>query len=268
MSDAERAMIANAIWLCRDCHGLIDRDAARYPAELLLSWKSHQEEAVLRELGKPGELLRFQLARRETDQLGDIPLFIKQIIEDKADFWEYAATAELLDFYLKEPIRRANQLKKGLYTRPKKSLDIDDFTAWLQTKMAELTDEANCLKQLLSEIMATWGKPGERGNPLDMVHACRLYGQCAQRFVDIAEEAMFVKPPEEFELIGRHFAKGALYPTERLPEISSFMRSIVAQPSPKGVFKFDLVIELPEGWTDEFDRLLKSGMGQYAKNNG
>jgi hypothetical protein len=267
MSDVERSMIANAIWLCRDCHGLIDRDGARYPAELILSWKSYQEEAVLRELGKPGELLRFQIARRETDQLGEIPLFIKQVIEEKADFWEYIATAELLDFYLQEPIRRANQLKKGLYTRPKRSIDINEFNNWFQIKISELTDEADCLKQLLSELMTAWGEPGEPGNPLDIVHACRLYGQCAQRFVDIAEEAMFVRPPEEFESIGRHFAKGALYPTEKLPEVSAFVRSIIAQPNPQGVFKFDLVVELPEGWPEEFSRLMDIGTKLYLKNN-
>lgn len=267
MSDTERAMIANAIWLCRDCHGLIDRDAARYPAELLLSWKSHQEEAALRELGKPGELLRYQLARKETDQLGDIPIFIKKIIEEKGDFWEYMATAELLEFYLSAPMRQASQLKRGLYAKAGKSLNFDEFTAWLNTKTSELTDAVECLQQLLAEIMASWGEPGQPGNAADMVHACRLYGECAQRFVDIAEDAMFVKPPDEFEPLARHFAMGALYPTGRLPEVPAFMRSIMAQPDPKGVFEFSLVIELPEGWADESNRLMNRGFREYRNNN-
>jgi len=267
MSDVERAMIANAIWLCRDCHGLIDRDTGRYPAELLLGWKSHQEEAVLRELGKPGELLRYQLARKEADQLGDIPIFIKKIIEEKGDFWEYMATAELLEFYLSAPMRQASQLKRGLYAKARKSLNLDEFTLWFDTKTSEMLDSIECLKQILEEIMASWGEPGQPGNALDMVHACRLYGECAQRFVDIAEDAMFVKPPSEFEALSRHLAKGALHPTERLPEVPAFIRSIMAQPNPEGVFRFSLVIELPDGWEDDGNRLMHRGFREYRNNH-
>ena len=38
MNDAARAEISNGIWLCRNCHGKVDRDPGRYPADLLFRW--------------------------------------------------------------------------------------------------------------------------------------------------------------------------------------------------------------------------------------
>ncbi len=259
MTDSERSVITNAIWLCRDCHALIDRDERRYPAELLIQWKATQEENVLRELGKPGELLRLQLLRRESEKWSDVPSFAKQVIEDKPDLWEFIVAVELLDFYLKVPLSRANQLKKGLYTKPKVVVGIDDFVEWIQTRLAELMDEVNCLKQLLSELTAAFGEEGVPGIPSEIVDTCRLFGMCAQRFVDIAEQARFVQLPEEFEDVGRHFAVGALHVTSRFPEISAFIRSIMELPDPQGVHQMTLVIDLPEGWSEGFDSLFKDG---------
>jgi hypothetical protein len=39
LSDTERHDQGNAIWLCSSCAGQVDNDVARYPAELLRSWK-------------------------------------------------------------------------------------------------------------------------------------------------------------------------------------------------------------------------------------
>jgi hypothetical protein len=39
LSDAERHHEGNAIWLCESCARQVDYDVARFPAELLRSWK-------------------------------------------------------------------------------------------------------------------------------------------------------------------------------------------------------------------------------------
>ena len=43
MSETERKCISNGIWLCRDCHGLIDKDPKRYSVQLLQTWKADAE---------------------------------------------------------------------------------------------------------------------------------------------------------------------------------------------------------------------------------
>jgi hypothetical protein len=54
MSDVTRASITNGIWLCKNCHGKIDRDAIEYPVELLFAWRKAHEERVQRELEAVG----------------------------------------------------------------------------------------------------------------------------------------------------------------------------------------------------------------------
>lgn len=43
MASADRSWISNAIWLCGNCHKLIDDDPTRYPAGLLFEWQSDHE---------------------------------------------------------------------------------------------------------------------------------------------------------------------------------------------------------------------------------
>lgn len=44
MTTQERTSISNGIWLCRNCHKLVDSDEQRYSVTLLRSWKEAAEE--------------------------------------------------------------------------------------------------------------------------------------------------------------------------------------------------------------------------------
>lgn len=50
MIPEQRRAIANGIWLCQTCAKLVDSDAARFPAEMLHSWKRQAEEALTRRI--------------------------------------------------------------------------------------------------------------------------------------------------------------------------------------------------------------------------
>jgi hypothetical protein len=50
MTPAERADIANAIWLCRGCARRVDRDETAYPPELLRQWRAEAEGVAYKEL--------------------------------------------------------------------------------------------------------------------------------------------------------------------------------------------------------------------------
>jgi hypothetical protein len=96
MSDQDRAILSNALWLCRDCHGLIDKDPGLYPAELLILWKESHEKKIIKEIGKPGDLVRLKYSEKEMAEFSDLPGFIRLLIKDMPDFWEYTLTSELL----------------------------------------------------------------------------------------------------------------------------------------------------------------------------
>jgi hypothetical protein len=250
MSDIERAAISNAIWLCRDCHGLIDKDAFRFPSDLLFLWKETHEAKIMREIGKPGDLLRFNLLGKEADEFNNFPPFIRQIIRDRADHWEYILTVELLEHLLAPIIRKAAYLQNGLWDIPVNRVPADQFTTWVSGKLSETTKSVDVLKNLLNELMLSWGAPGVPGDLHRIVRTCELYARCGGRLVDTAEAAMFVSAPEGLDGIARLLGEGAIHVLMRLPEVPKFLRTMLSEPELKGTHEYVLVIDLPDGWED------------------
>lgn len=53
MTSEQRRHIRNGIWLCRNCHGLIDRDVHKFPKDELHRLKRIAEESASNEIGIP-----------------------------------------------------------------------------------------------------------------------------------------------------------------------------------------------------------------------
>lgn len=53
MTPSARSGICNGIWLCSNCADMVDRDALRYPTQLLHDWKQQAEAFAQAEQGKP-----------------------------------------------------------------------------------------------------------------------------------------------------------------------------------------------------------------------
>lgn len=269
MSDDERASISNAIWLCSDCHGRIDKDAGRFPDNLLLIWKEKHEEKLMQEIGKPGELLRRLANNREVGQLGPIPLYAEQIVREKPPYWEYMLTAELLDFNLKPVLRAARDLELGLVVRPKILLAPEDFFRWMSAKPSDLMMFGEAMKGLLAEMQGAWGPPGEPGDAELISHVAQLFGRAARHMVETAEEAKFTDAPDGFKGVMDCIVEGALYPIRNLPEVSKFIRSMFqAERNPSGKYEYVLKIELPSDWADRFERELAKGQATLSARGG
>lgn len=268
MSDIERATISNAIWLCRDCHGLIDKDEFRFPGDLLLLWKEVHEAKITQEIGKPGDLLRFALLGKEMDEFNNLPPFIRQIIRDRGDHWEYLLTVELLDHLLAPIMRKAEYLRNGLWDHPINRLPAEQFTTWIVDRLTETTKSVDVLKNLLNELMIAWGKPGEPGDLHRIIRACELYARSASRLADTAEAIMFMSAPEGFDGVPRILGEGAIHALTRLPALPAHIREILANPDAHGTHEYILVIDLPEGWDEKMTRELEHGKAALKKRGG
>jgi len=53
MDTKGREDIDNAVWLCQNCHKLVDDDSLRYPVDLLLRWKSDAEQLAFQAISEP-----------------------------------------------------------------------------------------------------------------------------------------------------------------------------------------------------------------------
>lgn len=118
MSDSARASIENGIWLCCNCHGLIDRDEARYTVDILHSWRKAHEHRIQSELGNRGTSQAIPIARIQHDRdvdsmrrlmnvlhiptlhehIGDLP---RKITSQALDFCElFCAVRESASFHV------------------------------------------------------------------------------------------------------------------------------------------------------------------------
>lgn len=115
MSDQERREITNAIWLCRNCHKLVDTDPVRFPAEVLFGWRRSHEDEITKRVGKLSETLRLKATARELPIFETCSYLAQQIVIDKPDHWEYKLTIELLRSRLDPVLSRWKDLEGGLY---------------------------------------------------------------------------------------------------------------------------------------------------------
>ena len=106
MTNAERADTTNAIWLCRNCHKLVDGDPLRHPAEALFEWRSQHEREVTGRLGKPSELILQKIIDEQLSEFRSASRLAQRIVADKPDYWEYKLTVELLRGELNPVLKR------------------------------------------------------------------------------------------------------------------------------------------------------------------
>lgn len=251
MSPAERSDIANAIWLCRICHKLIDADVPRFPASLIFEWRREHEALIVQRLGKPGEMARQRVLSRELEEFRGCSYRAQQIVIDKPDFWEYKLTTELLRDKMPRVLSQWSALSKGLYTKSTVRIPLDEMMAWHQSKMDELGSIVDAFNGLInSELSASWGPPGTPGSESEILRACSLLADSCQRILDWEESVRFVYVPSEFKAVqsnligigGRMLDKIAVIPKE--------MANIFEVDSPGGNHKINIVIDLPDGWVE------------------
>ncbi len=106
MTSVDRADITNAIWLCGNCHKLIDRDVARYRTGLLFEWQKEHERMISEQIGKAGAELRSRYQSRHLEALGKLSYLAERIVIEKGDHWEYRLTAEGLRYEMAPMGRR------------------------------------------------------------------------------------------------------------------------------------------------------------------
>ena len=64
MNESQRHNIENGIWLCANCHKMVDRDPLKYGVDTLKNWKQQSEEITSNEIG-----LRLPSKSDATEQL-------------------------------------------------------------------------------------------------------------------------------------------------------------------------------------------------------
>jgi hypothetical protein len=265
MESADRSAITNAIWLCGNCHKLVDDDPARFPAGLLFEWQREHERRVAEQVGKAGAAARQRYEQRHLEEFGRLSYLAERIILEKGDFWEYRLTAEVLRFETEPVLRRWNALKRGLYMKPNRRIEKADCVPWAQTRIAELLQMARGFSELLNvEFARAWGEPGVAGSDVEIVSTCRLFSEMCASAVAWEEETRFANVDEIFEEVRRLFVGVAGQLLDEAFKVPAYLGTVFSGEVEPGEYGLHLTVSLPDGWNNSLDVALARAAKKLA----
>jgi len=257
MVSSDRSAISNAIWLCTNCHKIVDDDPVGYPAGLLFEWQREHEQRISEQVGKSGAETRKRYQERHLEEFGHISYLAERLLVEKDDHWEYRLTAEVLRFEMAPILRRWHALKRALYLKQNTRIEKNSFFPWALSRMAEITAIVAAFCELANvEFSRAWGEPGEPGNDVEIVATCRLFSEMCQSALTWEETVRFVAVDEVFTeihslLIGT--AGGIIDEASKLP---AFLSETLADSPPSGEHQLKLTLSLPDGWSEAVDAAL------------
>jgi hypothetical protein len=110
MADVGRADITNGIWLCSNCHKMIDDDELNYPADLLFNWVREHAAYTSEQIRTGGSIARSEYHRDLLAKYEVLSNSAKRIIVEKPKFWEGLLTLELLNENLSVAVRSMDDI--------------------------------------------------------------------------------------------------------------------------------------------------------------
>jgi hypothetical protein len=265
MNDAARAEITNAIWLCRNCHKLIDTDAGKYTASILFAWREQHEKYIQSELGNTTDALHFQQQCVEVNLFKDCPPIIRRIVIDKPDGWEWRLTAELMRHLNKPLFRKIKDLRDGLYVKPQHRINNENVANWAREKIDEALKLVDPITGLLERLNDSWGAPGEPGNSEEIYHITFLIKEYLEQVILYEEHIYFANVSQEYEKLHSLLRDTLGSQVEKISAIPDFLDESVALigtnhggtvGNPHNVRR-DIIFNLPKGWSKDVSCELK-----------
>lgn len=251
MTSAARSAITNAIWLCGNCHKLIDDDPLRYPAGLMFEWQRAHESRISEQVGKTAAEIRHRYEQRHLEEFGRLSYLAERIILEKGSFWEYRLTVEMLRFEMSPISQRWSALKRGLYIKPTTRIESSEFPLWLSERMQELEQLAAAFTTLAnSEFSRAWGEPGIAGSDIEIVAVCRLVAEMCASALAWEETVRFLRVSEPFSEVHRLLSGAAADFIEQARRIPEFLSDVIEQNPVGGNHHLQLVLGLPEHFAE------------------
>lgn len=280
MSVGARAEITNAIWLCRNCHKLIDTDEKKYSSELLFAWREQHEKYILSELGNRSDKIELEQIEHKLKVFKDSPPIIRRIVIDKPLGWEWRLTAELMRHFNTPLFRRMEDLKKGAYIRQLTHISDSEVSGWVNQRIAEMSVIINPAKVLIAQLNESWGRLGEDGNADEIYHVCSLFRDYIEQVIIYEEKIYFVNVAEKYEklvsllkdLVGSQTLKLAQTPNKLDGVISMIETDHGGTKENPHIIHEVITFELPPEWerqyTKELKKLSRTNNDVFETSNG
>ena len=270
MTDSARASITNGIWLCRNCHKMIDSDDQRYSTDLLFNWREKHEVYVQSALGNKTDRINLEQQNELLIQFESYPPIIRRVIIDKPDCWEFLLSAELMRYLNKNHFRKLSDLREGIYIKPMTHVDSDDAFEWIQSTVTEMSRMIGPMVSLVDSLNRSWGESGVPGDEHEIHHAAKKISDYLEQVINFEERLYFSILPESYE--GAHnLLKNTIgSQVDKLASIPDMMdRFVIAAEAHKeegGHLEIQEVItfDLPENWPEKLTLEMKRATGNTS----
>lgn len=264
MTDTTRAEITNSIWLCRNCHKLIDTDEQKYSSDLLFAWREQHEKYIQSRLGNATDKILFKKLSTALLLFKDFPPLIRRIVIDKPDGWEWRLTAELMRYLNRPLFRKIDDLHNGLYTKSLVHISDDDIIPWVQKRLAEASNIINPMVSLVDRLNKCWDSDGESENAEEIYHVCFLIRDYLDQVIKYEEQIYFTNVSEEFKNLIDLFKNLIGTQVKKLADIPNVLDKAVSligtdhSGTDERPYKIEktIVFDLPVGWEEEMNRQL------------
>lgn len=265
MLEANRADITNSIWLCRNCHKLIDSDSGNYSPDILFRWREEHEKFASSALGSISESLEYAAREEKIAPFLDYPPLVRRILRDEPLCWEYRLTAEIMRYLNAKHFQRIRDLRDGLYIKEREDIGDEEIIRWVQNRLNEASGLFKPVEKLLDRLTLSWGELGEPGDSDEIQHVCILISDYLEQVVNFEERTYFVRVPEDYEDLVVLLQDLMGTQAEKLSEIPAYlddigMRAIAmhesGEVSPLNETK-TISFSTPKGWSKKFDKELK-----------
>ena len=262
MSDASRAEITNGIWLCRNCHKLVDHDPHVYTAEVLFAWHEQHDQFVGAELGNAKERIQYNQDTALLQPFSDYPSIVRRIVLDKPPGWEWRLTAELLRYLNSPSFRKLRDLREGLYTKQVEHIRDEEVLSWVGQRSHEMSSLVAPIEKLLVKLSESWGAPGEPGNIDEIHHSCLLLRDYLAQIVQHEERMRFVHVSDDFQKMISMMQDLMGSQVEKLASVPDTLDEIVAlidtehegtEDNPKCIRK-TITFEMPDNWAEKMNK--------------
>jgi hypothetical protein len=269
MQPSERSAISNAIWLCGNCHKLVDNDPVRYPAGLLFEWQREHEHNIADLVGKAGAEIRRRYEDRHLEELGRLSYLAQRIVLEKDSWWEYQLTAEVLRFEMAPILKRWSALKRQLYLKPYIQISRGEFSPWLIAKGEEIQALAKAWSELVNnEFTRAWGAPSVPGDDADIIEISRLYGEICKSALAWEESVRFTSVDAIFLEVRDLYIGVAGSMIDEATKLPAFIADLVEKEPSSGSFHLQMTLDVPKGWGDAVSRALEQAKYQIIQEAG
>lgn len=265
MTSADRSAITNAIWLCSNCHKLVDDDPIKYPVGLLFEWQKEHERRTAKEVGKVAAEVRQRYEKRYLEELGRLSYLSERLITEKGDYWEPLLTAEVLRYETAPIIQRWNALQRGLYVKPFVRVKKEDSFEWVSDKLEEVSKISQAFEKLLNkEFSRAWGPPGTAGSAMDIVTTCRLFSEVCASALAWEESVRFARVDECFKEVCDLLAGITATLLDQVEKMPKFLVDTISSKPTSGIYELIIKLTPPDDeWSDKFYQALKQAKEKF-----